>query len=103
MKDTMIYTKKAYNQDKQFGIDVMDTMMEASSMERHLKLMEDLYPDHTIEMLWTHEHGGPYVIERSPSCRFDSSMDGMCAYKDEADLDEYILYINDELIEYEEE
>jgi len=36
-------------------------------------------------------------LERTPSCRWDSSMDGMVAYKDEAVLEQTIANINDEM------
>jgi len=36
-------------------------------------------------------------LERTPSCRWDSSMDGMVAYKDEAILEQAIANINDEM------
>ena len=82
-KDTMIYTRKAYrgeNSENVFANIVEETQKFANSLEHHIELIEVHYPDHIIEPLWTYEHG-TLAIERSPSCQWDSSLDGMCAYK----------------------
>jgi len=98
--NTMIFSRKAYHgntkQEKEFGKNVLETANHASNKENHIELMQELYPAHMIEMLYTYKHSG-MALERSPSCRWDSSMDGMVAYKDDEQLNQRILEINEEL------
>jgi len=97
----MIFSKKAYygntKQEEEFGKNVLKTANQARNKEHHIELMQELYPSHTIEMLYTYDHSG-MALERSPSCQWDSSMDGMVAYKDDEQLNQRILEINEELV-----
>ncbi len=95
-KNTLIYSRKAYNLDANWARDVEATQHTANNLEDHIEKLEELYPDYTVEVLYTYEHSG-MALERSPSCKYDSSLDGMVAYKKEDQLIERIREINDEL------
>ena len=96
MNETLIYSRSAYNKNKEFAEVVERTQFMATSLENHIELIQEEYPDFTVCELYTYNHSGS-VIERSPSCEWDSSLDGMCAYKSEEDLDDTISEINSEL------
>jgi len=96
MKNTLIFSKKAYNKDKKFAKDVMNTSKNVSSTEEHIVAIQNIYPDYIVEPLYTFEHTG-MCIERSRSCPFDSSSDAFCAYKKEEELEAKISKINEAL------
>lgn len=98
--NTMIFTKKAYTgkskSEKDFARNVIETSRLANNLNHHIQLLQEIYPNYNITELYTFEHGNMY-IERTRSCRFDSSLDGMAAYKDEKELTKKIQNINDYL------
>ncbi|MBT5492634.1 hypothetical protein HOK00_10570 [bacterium] len=92
-KNTLIYSRKAYNKDTKFAEIVETTALQARSQEEHADLIQEYYPKHTIEVLYTYEHGC-MAIERTMSCRWDSSADAFAAYKKEDQLIKAIEDIN---------
>jgi hypothetical protein len=96
LKNTLIYSRKAYRQDSEFAKNVELTSKESHSLEHHKELLQELYPTYTITELYTYEHSG-MCIEKFRRCHFDSSLDGMAAFKNEKDLDKKISLINEEL------
>ena len=96
-EDTLIFSKKAYQDDKKFAEIVLETANQARSKEHHMELIEKRLPNgYTIEPLWTYEHGS-MRIDRFQRCVWDSSADAFCAYKDEAKLEAKLEAINDGL------
>ena len=96
MNETLIYSRSAYNGDKEFAEVVERTQSIATSLENHIELVKEEYPSFTVCELYTYNHSGS-AIERSPSCEWDSSLDAFCAYKSEEDLDDKISEINSDL------
>jgi hypothetical protein len=96
-KNTLIYSRKAYNKDTKFAEIVETTALQARNQEEHADLIQEYYPKHTIEILYTYEHGG-MAIERTRSCKWDSSADAFGAYKKEDQLIKEIKKINATLL-----
>lgn len=96
LKNTLVYSRKAYREDREFAKNVEATSQEARSLEHHKELLQKLYPSYTIIELYTYEHSG-MCIEKFRRCRWDSSLDGMAAFKNEKALDSYLDKINDTL------
>jgi len=100
-KRTMIFSQKAYtgkaHSEKVFAKNVLETVNLAKSQEEHVKLLQEIYPTYHIEPLYTYEHG-MMKLERTPSCRFDSSNDGMVAFKQEKELEKEIEKINNYIL-----
>jgi len=96
ISNTLIYSRKAYRQDTKFAQIVEETAKEARSLSHHKELVQKHYPKHTIVELYTYEHSG-MCIEKFRRCQWDSSLDGMAAFKNEKALDSKLNEINDEL------
>ena len=93
---TYIYSRKAYTDDTEFADIVESTALEATSQQHHTELIQEHYPDLTIEPYYTYEHGG-MLIEPSLRCQFDSSADAFVAYDDKQELEDRLAEINDSL------
>ena len=96
---TLIYSRKAYNKDKEFAKIVESTALEASSQEHHTELIQEYYPNLIVTPYYTYEHGG-MIIESFMRCDFDSSVDAFVATDDEKELKERLLTINEDLQGY---
>jgi len=96
-KNTIIYSRKAYKgnsiSEKKFAENVENTAKIANNQEEHIKLLQEIYPTYNIMPLYTYEHGF-MKIEKSSSCRWDSSADAFAAFKNENVLDKNIKKIN---------
>jgi hypothetical protein len=100
--NTMIFSKKLdkmgiYKGNESFKKNVLETSKIANNHQHHIELLENLYPNHTIIPLWTYEHG-EVILEKYPSCSFDSSTDAFAAYKIEQDFDDLFNQINDDCL-----
>ncbi len=95
--NTLIYVRKNYvghnASEKQFQRDVEDTQEYAYSVENHIEKLQAIYPDYTIIPLYTYEHGEK-CIETYKRCQWDSSLNGMAAFKNREDLDKKLIEIN---------
>lgn len=98
-KNTLVFSRKAYQEDEKFAQAVLNTAKIANSKEHHIELLQELYPNYIIEPLWTYEHSG-MIIDRFCRCRWDSSADAFCAYKNEEQLEEKLKCINESLNSY---
>lgn len=92
-KNTMIYSRKAYRDDTKFAKIVEETAKDAKNLDHHIKLVQKYFPNYTVIELYTYEHTG-MCIEKFRRCRWDSSLDGMAAYKNEKQLDKKLDEIN---------
>lgn len=93
---TLIYSRKAYQQDKRFAEVVLDTYKLANSKEHHIELIQKRYPKHKVKPLYTYEHSG-LIIEDFKRCRFDSSEDAFAVYLNEDKLNKKLQTINENL------
>ena len=96
LKNTMIFSKKAYHGDKEFAKSVLETAKIATSKRHHIMLLQKIYPSYIIKELFTYEHSC-LIIEENRRCRFDSSADAFAAYKCEKQLQKRLQEINDDL------
>lgn len=96
LKNTMVFSKKAYQEDKEFAKAVLETSKIAFSKRHHIMLLQKIYPSYIITELFTYEHGC-LIIEENRRCRFDSSADAFAAYKCEKQLKKRLQEINDDL------
>lgn len=99
MGKVLIYSQKAYHEDKKFGMDVEKTAKKANSPEEHMELLKKIYPKYNIIQLFTFSHSGMCIekTRRAGYYGMDSSADAFAAYKKEEDLDEKIAEINRDL------
>jgi len=95
---TLIYSRKAYQEDKKFAKIVEGTSMEANSLKEHMQLIQEEYKDFVIIQLWTFEHGG-MSIDTFQRCPWDSSADAFGAYTKNAytELLDRLEKINEDL------
>lgn len=93
---TLIYSRKAYNEDAQFAEVVEATANEANNLEHHMDLIQEEYPDLQIIQLWTYEHSG-MSIDTFKRCTWDSSSDAFAATDDMNELEIILTAINKEL------
>lgn len=91
--DVLVFSKKAYTLDKSFAQNVLNTLKNANNLTHHKELLQKYYPNYTIIELYTYEHSG-MCIERHKRCQFDSSLDGMAAFKNEEKLNKKLALIN---------
>lgn len=100
LPNTMVFVRNEYTgetkAEKEFAKIVEETQGEAYSLKHHLELMEAAYPGYKIMVLYTYRHSGT-CVEKFQRCQWDSSMNGMAAFKNEADLDKKIEKINERL------
>jgi len=97
LPNTMIYSRKAYHEDRKLKEIVEETEKIATSLENHKELIKEHFPNYQIMELYTYEHTG-MCIEKFKRCEWDSSLDGMSVFKKETDLDEKLEIINKNLI-----
>ena len=101
-KNVLIFSRKAYREDKRFAQVVLETAEEARNLEDHMDLIGEEFPDYDIVQLFTYEHSG-MRIEESKSCPWDSSADAFAAVKKgikdpDKKLTKSISKINDMLV-----
>ena len=96
LKNTLVYSRKAYHSDTEFGKNVIKTSKIARNKNHHIKLLQEIYPTYKIKPLYTYEHNC-LIIEENRRCQFDSSADAFAAYKNEKQLQKRLQEINDNL------
>lgn len=96
LKNTLVYSRKAYNCDVEFLNSVENTAKIARNKNHHIKLLQEIYPTYKIKPLYTYEHNC-LIIEENRRCQFDSSADAFAAYKNEKQLQKRLQEINDNL------
>jgi hypothetical protein len=96
LKNTLIYSRKAYHADEEFARSVLETSKIATSKRHHIALLHQRYPSYIIKELFTYEHSC-LIIEENRRCQFDSSADAFAAYKCEKQLHKRLQEINDDL------
>ena len=101
LKNTMVFSKKAYQEDKEFAKSVLETAKIATSKRHHIMLLQKIYPSYIIKELFTYDHSC-LIIEENRRCRFDSSADAFAAYKCEKQLKKRLQEINDDLVDYQD-
>jgi hypothetical protein len=101
LKNTLIFSKKAYQEDKEFAKSVLETASIARNKSHHIKLLQKIYPSYIIKELFTYDHSC-LIIEENRRCQFDSSADAFAAYKCEKQLQKRLQEINDDLADYQD-
>jgi len=79
-KNVLIFSRKAFREDKRFAEVVLETAREARNLEHHMDMIGDEFPDYNIVQLFTYEHGS-MRIEDFRRCPWDSSADAFAAVK----------------------
>ena len=93
---THIYSRKAYNNDKDFADVVESTASEANSLTHHMELIQEHYPDLQIVQLWTYEHSG-MSIDTFKRCQWDSSADAFAVTDNMDELEQQLNQINEDI------
>lgn len=97
LKNTLVFSRKAYQEDEEFAKVVLETSKIAVSAVNHLRLIQERYPSYIVVPLFTFEHGSVLEIQTEKRCNFDSSADAFGAFKKEKDLFDKLLEINNDL------
>jgi len=96
-KDTLVFSKKAYQEDKEFAKIVMETSYTSKNKKEHLNKIQLYYPNYTVIPYYTFEHSQALFLEEKPSCNFDSVGDSFVAYKNRDKMEKRIEEINENI------